>query len=482
MVIDLVADTHAILWYLYDDRRLSAVALRQMEMKHGKKADSSDLRGSRQYSSGILESRVLGVLLRFALSGKVKHVLPTNTRVRINPRCPRLVPRCQVRHLRALGALLGAGLGAIGRRSGPCHRERRLVHVVPRQSVRRVVPEFAAHRRQPDTAVSRETYGEDFSYFDFAAMFNEAAKSWKPDSWADLFKRAGARYVVPTTKHHDGFLLWPSRHPNPFIENYHAERDLIGELGDAVRDAGMTYALYYSGGLDWTFYDKVIVDIADLPAGVPQMSDYVDYANAHWRELIERYGTKILWNDIAYPRETDLNVLFADYYNQSARWPGQQPFHPDLQRWRRATSSATTTTILRRLSTRRSARSARKSGSPAAASALPSATTASKAWSSISRSNRWCVRWSTSSARTATCCSTSAPWPTARSRPCRWSGWRGLAAGSMSTARPSMARVPGPWPNRAPTAGSTYASPRRTAVSTPRCWTRRTLSSLRLAG
>ncbi len=121
---------------------------------------------------------------------------------------------------------------------------------------------------------------------------------------------------MPTTKHHDGFLLWPSRHPNPFIEDYHAERDLIGELGDAVRDAGMTYALYYSGGLDWTFYDKVIVDIADLPAGVPQMPDYVDYANAHWRELIERYGTKILWNDIAYPRDTDLNVLFADYYNQ----------------------------------------------------------------------------------------------------------------------------------------------------------------------
>ena len=168
----------------------------------------------------------------------------------------------------------------------------------------------------PTQQFHAETYGEDFSYFDFAAMFNEASKDWDPTGWASLFKRSGARYVVPTTKHHDGFLLWPSRHPNPFIENYQTERDLIGELGDAVRDAGMTYALYYSGGLDWTFYDKVIVDIADLPAGVPQMAEYIDYANAHWRELFERYGTKILWNDIAYPRDTDLNVLFADYYNQ----------------------------------------------------------------------------------------------------------------------------------------------------------------------
>jgi alpha-L-fucosidase len=165
-------------------------------------------------------------------------------------------------------------------------------------------------------AYHRQHYGADFAYGDFAAIFNQAAQAWNPKNWAALFRQAGARYAVLTTKHHDGFLLWPSQHPNPFIARYHAERDLVGDFMTAVRNQGLTAALYYSGGLDWTFNPKLIQHIVDIPAGVPQMPAYVDYANAHWRELIDRYGTQILWNDIAYPAATDLNVLFAEYYNK----------------------------------------------------------------------------------------------------------------------------------------------------------------------
>lgn len=161
-----------------------------------------------------------------------------------------------------------------------------------------------------------ETYGADFSYYDFAGMFNEAVKAWNPNEWADLFKQVNARYVVLTTKHHDGFLLWPSETPNPHIENYHAERDILGELAAAVRSRDMRMAYYYSGGVDWTFNPKVVEVMADLEDVVPQMQAYVDYANAHWRELIDRYDTEILWNDIAYPKNTDLNELFAEYYNK----------------------------------------------------------------------------------------------------------------------------------------------------------------------
>ena len=161
-----------------------------------------------------------------------------------------------------------------------------------------------------------QNYGADFHYRDFAPLFNEAVKAWNPDEWAKLFKQVGARYAVLTTKHHDGFTLWPSQHPNPFHQNYHAERDLVGEFMDAVRKEGLTAALYYSGGLDWTFNPKVVQHISDLQLGVPQMKEYVDYANAHWRELIDRYGTMVLWNDIAYPANTNLNELFAYYYNR----------------------------------------------------------------------------------------------------------------------------------------------------------------------
>jgi alpha-L-fucosidase len=146
-------------------------------------------------------------------------------------------------------------------------------------------------------------------------MFNEATQEWNPGAWADLFKRIGARYVVLTTKHHDGFLLWPSEHPNPMREGYLAARDLVGELTDAVRDRGMRMGLYYSGGIDWTFNETVIQDVRNIPAAVPQAADYVAYANSHWRELIARYAPSLMWNDIAYPAPADLDELFAHYYN-----------------------------------------------------------------------------------------------------------------------------------------------------------------------
>jgi alpha-L-fucosidase len=161
-----------------------------------------------------------------------------------------------------------------------------------------------------------KTYGPGFSYDDFVPMFNDGVRDWDPAGWADLFQKAGARYVVLTTKHHDGFLMWPSAQPNPFKQGYQASRDLVGELSDAVRARGMLMALYYSGGLDWTFNDPVIKNISDLFTCVPQSEDYVKYADGHWYELIERYGPVILWNDIAYPAAADLPRLFADYYNR----------------------------------------------------------------------------------------------------------------------------------------------------------------------
>lgn len=168
----------------------------------------------------------------------------------------------------------------------------------------------------PTQHYHRQNFGANFSYFDFAPKFNAAVREWDPDEWAALFQTIGARYVVLTTKHHDGFLLWPSQQPNPYIANYQAERDLVGELTSAVQARGLQMGLYYSGGLDWTFNKQVIQHIADIPKAVPQMPAYVEYANGHWRELVERYGTVILWNDIAYPAATDLNELFAWFYNK----------------------------------------------------------------------------------------------------------------------------------------------------------------------
>jgi len=167
----------------------------------------------------------------------------------------------------------------------------------------------------PSSRYHAEIYGTGFSYDDLVPMFNEAVEAWDPDEWAALFGQVGARYAVLTTKHHDGFLLWPSRHPNPHKKGYHTRRDLVGDLAQAVRAHGMRYGLYYSGGLDWTFNDTVITSIVDFGRAIPQQPEYVRYADDHWYELIERYEPVVLWNDIAYPAAADLPRLFAHYYN-----------------------------------------------------------------------------------------------------------------------------------------------------------------------
>lgn len=159
-----------------------------------------------------------------------------------------------------------------------------------------------------------ETYGADFPYENFTAQFNESIQKWDPASWASLFKVAGARYVVLTTKHHDGFLLWSAETSNPFRENYYASRDIVGELTEAARTQGLRMGLYYSSGLDWTFKAEPIRDLMSSFSAVPQQQEYVDYINAHWRELIDRYHPGILWADIGSPNTFDAVSLLKYYY------------------------------------------------------------------------------------------------------------------------------------------------------------------------
>jgi len=121
---------------------------------------------------------------------------------------------------------------------------------------------------------------------------------------------------VLTTKHHDGFLLWPSAHKNPHKPGgYAVQRDLVGDLTDAVRRHNMRMGFYYSGGLDWSFEDKPVRDIADVHGTIVQTPEFVEYANAHWRELIDRYAPSILWNDIGAPSLQNVAELFAYFYN-----------------------------------------------------------------------------------------------------------------------------------------------------------------------
>lgn len=159
-----------------------------------------------------------------------------------------------------------------------------------------------------------ETYGEDFAYSDFQPLFEDAAGEMKASEWASFFKEVGAKYAVLTTKHHDGYLLWPSKHPNTQVGAYQSSRDLVGEISEATRAAGLRMGLYYSGVLDWTYLHHPTDSLYTFLLNRGQGAEYTQYANKHILELTDRYEPDILWNDIGYPAGTDVDALFEHYY------------------------------------------------------------------------------------------------------------------------------------------------------------------------
>jgi alpha-L-fucosidase len=169
----------------------------------------------------------------------------------------------------------------------------------------------------PTPQYHKEHYGANYDYYNFAAEFDKDIQKWNPDTWAKVFSDAGAKYVVLTTKHHDGFTLWPSATPNPSLpaDRQHATRDIVGELTSAVRKQGLHMGLYYSGGYDWTFVPGPIAKASDYQAVKPQSEAYGKYADAQYRELISRYRPAVLWNDIDYPKSGHPLEIMAEYYD-----------------------------------------------------------------------------------------------------------------------------------------------------------------------
>ena len=155
----------------------------------------------------------------------------------------------------------------------------------------------------PAAAHHRDVHG-DAPYDDFLDRWDTSA--FDPAAWADLFRRAGADYVVPTTKHHDGVTLWDA--PGTGDRNTvrrGPQRDLVGEIASAVTDAGLRFGVYYSGGLDWHVRPTEPLvsgeDVHDLKR--PRDDEYGKYCSSHVRDLIDRYAPDVFWNDIGWPDE-----------------------------------------------------------------------------------------------------------------------------------------------------------------------------------
>lgn len=170
--------------------------------------------------------------------------------------------------------------------------------------------------RGPTYEHHKKVYGQDFAYENFADMWK--AEKWDPKEWAELFDEAGAKYVVLVTKHHDGFLLFPSRYSDYNCVMKGPKRDITGELTRAVREKGMKMGTYYSGIIDWRFANDPIYREGDNFDNACPTAAYADYAYLQSKELIDRYEPSIFWNDIGWPRQgvNALPSLLAHYYNR----------------------------------------------------------------------------------------------------------------------------------------------------------------------
>ena len=107
-----------------------------------------------------------------------------------------------------------------------------------------------ADKQKDFTAFHAKNYGADFLYSQFEPLFK--AELFDPAQWADVFKASGARYVVLTSKHHEGYCLWNSAEADrDWGRPWNAvtgtpKRDLLGDLTSAVRAAGLKMGYYYS--------------------------------------------------------------------------------------------------------------------------------------------------------------------------------------------------------------------------------------------
>jgi alpha-L-fucosidase len=151
------------------------------------------------------------------------------------------------------------------------------------------------------------------TYYDLANDFK--AELYNPDEWANLFEASGAKYIVLTSKHHDGFTLWPNENSNktwgfPWnAKDTGPKRDLLGDLFTSVRKtsvrAGMYYSLYEWFNPLWK-------------------ADPKKYATDHvWpqmNELINNYQPDVFWTDGDWdaPAETWKSQEFLSWlYNES---------------------------------------------------------------------------------------------------------------------------------------------------------------------
>jgi alpha-L-fucosidase len=151
---------------------------------------------------------------------------------------------------------------------------------------------YRLHEKQKDfISFHEKNYGPQAGYPEFEKSFK--AELYDPAQWADVFKKSGARYVVLTSKHHEGYPLWNSAEADKtWGRPWNAvtgtpKRDLLGDLTNSVRAAGLKMGFYYS------LYEWF------NPLWLSDKKRYVtEHMTPQFKDLVTRYKPSVIFSDV----------------------------------------------------------------------------------------------------------------------------------------------------------------------------------------
>ena len=158
----------------------------------------------------------------------------------------------------------------------------------------------------------KKYWGEDFEYEDFAPLLK--AELFDADEWAEIFEKAGAKYIILVSKHHDGYCLWPSEYaPSWNSVDVGPHRNIVGEVAEAVRKRDIRFGLYYSLP-EWNNpLHRWYIDPND------SIHTYIEqHMIPQFKEVIGTYQPEVLFSDGEWfhtAEDWHAQELIAWYYN-----------------------------------------------------------------------------------------------------------------------------------------------------------------------